>query len=72
MFKKLSLGFLGLVGLISNANADLSTDMGTITTAATDGISTISSSQATVIAAVFGLVLLAVGARWMFGSIKSR
>lgn len=72
MFKKLSLGFLGLVGLISNANADLSTDMGTITTAATDGISTISSSQATVIAAVFSLVLLAVGAKWMFGSIKSR
>ena len=54
------------------AMADLATDLATVTTAATDGVASVSTSQATVIASVFGLVLLAVGAKWIFGSIKSR
>lgn len=72
MFKKLSIGLIGLMALVNSAFADLATDLGTVTTAATDGVSAVSSSQATVIASVFGLVLLAVGAKWIFGSIKAR
>ena len=68
--KALALG-ASIIGA-SSAHADLATDMGTITTAATSGIDTVSTSQATVIAAVFGLILLAVGAKWIFGSIKAR
>jgi len=67
----MGLGALSTVGATS-AHADLTTDLGTVTTAATDGIGLVSTSQATVIAAVFGLVLLAVGAKWIFGSIKAR
>ena len=67
-----ALGLGATVGVSTPAKADLATDLGTVTTAATTGLSTVSSSQATVIAAVFGLVLLAVGAKWIFGSIKAR
>jgi len=66
-----TLGLL-LTGNLTPAKADLSTDLATVTTAATDGVASVSTSQATVIASVFGLVLLAVGAKWIFGSIKSR
>lgn len=70
--KMLIMSFLlAVIGAV-NAHADLKTDMATITKAATDGVTTVSTSQATVIAAVFGLILLAVGARWIFGSIKAR
>jgi len=54
------------------AHADLATDMGTIQTAATTGISTIGTSQAAVIASVFGLILLAVGFGWIASSLKRR
>jgi len=54
------------------AHADLATDLGTIKTAATDGIALVSTSQATVIAAVFGLILLAVGFKWIVSSLKGR
>jgi hypothetical protein len=67
----LAVGTAVLVGS-TPAKADLATDLGTITTAATDGVSTVGTSQATVIVSVFGLVLLSVGAGWLFRSLKSR
>jgi len=70
--KKLFIVLAAALGFVTSAFADLSADLATVTTAATTGIASVSSSQATVIAAVFGLILLAVGAKWIFSSVRSR
>ena len=54
------------------AKADLATTLGTVETAATAGVDTVSTSVANVYISVFGLILLGVGIGWLFGAIKKR
>ena len=70
--KKISIFFFSFFIFVNSAFADLLTNLETIEDEATGTITIIQTSNATVIASVFGLVLLAVGAKWIFGSIKSR
>ena len=68
----------GAVSASTGAFADgtsatpLDTALTTVSTAATSGISSIETHSATVIAAVFGVVLLFVGARHLFSATKAR
>jgi hypothetical protein len=64
-----AIGF-GMAGAVP-AHADLSTDLGAVTTSATAGIATVSTNQVTIMEAVFGLVLFAIGFRWLLRSSKA-
>jgi len=66
-----TLGLL-LTGNLTPAKADLATTLGTVETAATAGVDTVSTSVANVYISVFGLILLGVGIAWLFGAIKKR
>jgi Na+-driven multidrug efflux pump len=69
MFLMFLMMFLTCVNAVS---ADLATDMGTITTSASDGVGLVGVAVATVIGSVFSLILLLVGSRWLFDSVKFR
>ena len=65
----------GAVGVSSAAMADptpLDTALDSIQTAATTGISSVQSHTAVVVSATFGLILLGVGARWLYHAVKGR
>jgi len=54
------------------ATSPLDTALNSVTSTATTGLSSIESHSATVIAAVFGVVLLFVGAKHLFSATKAR
>lgn len=60
------------LGAFASSATPLDTALDSITSAATTGISSIQSHGATVIAAVFGVVLLFVGAKHLFSATKQR
>ena len=73
--KKLVIG-TGVVGASTASFAADATPLDTaltgVSTAATTGLASVQTHSATVIAAVFGVALLFVGAKYLFGAIKQR
>lgn len=63
---------LSLGAFASSTSTPLDTALDSITTTATTGISSIQSHGATVIGAVFGVILLFVGAKHLFSATKQR
>ena len=59
-------------GAYADSSTPLDTALDTVTTSATNGLSSIQSHSSTVIAAVFGVILLFVGARHLFSATKAR
>ena len=55
-----------------DAATPLDTALDSVTTSATTGLASIQTHSATVIAAVFGVVLLFVGARHLFSASKAK
>ena len=56
----------------TGTSTPLNTALDSVTTSATTGLTSIETHSATVIAAVFGVVLLFVGAKHLFSATKQR
>jgi len=67
-----SIALCSVGAYASSTSSPLDTALTSVTTTATSGLSSIESHSATVIAAVFGVVLLFVGAKHLFSATKSR
>ncbi len=54
------------------AHADLATDLGAVTTTATTGLATVSTNQVSIMQAVFGLIIFAIGFGWLVSSMRKK